>query len=221
MRTIDVVSDAICPWCWIGKAHLSAALEELRAEGQEFRIRWRPFQLNPDMPEGGVPREEYRIGKFGSLERSRQLDAQVASAGQAAGLEFRFDLMKRTPNTVAALRVIRMAGEAGVQDAVVDALFRAYFQQGRDIGDAATLAEVAGDAGMDREAVAAMLAGSEGREEVLAEDLAARRAGLTGVPSFLMDHHLLFSGAMPGPRMAEGFRRAAAILSERERTGVA
>jgi predicted DsbA family dithiol-disulfide isomerase len=221
MRSIDIVSDAICPWCWIGKAHLGAALEELRAEGLEFRIRWRPFQLNPDMPDEGVERDEYRARKFGSLERSRELDAGVAEAGRAAGLDFRFELMRRTPNTVAAHRVIRMAEGVGLQDAVAEALFRAYFQDGRDIGDAATLAEVAEVAGLDANAVATMLAGDEGREEVIAEDLAARRAGLSGVPSFLMDRHFLFSGAMPGPRMAEAFRRADAILSERERTGVA
>ncbi|MGG5807935.1 DsbA family oxidoreductase [Falsiroseomonas sp. CW058] len=219
MRRIDVISDAICPWCWIGKAHLDAALAELRAEGLDFAVRWRPFQLNPDMPEEGVERDAYRAAKFGSLDRSRELDAQVAEAGRAAGLSFRHDLMRRTPNTVAAHRVIRAAEAAGVQHAVAEALFRAYFQQGRDIGDAATLDEVAAGAGLP--GMAAMLAGDEGRDAVLAEDMAARRGGITGVPSFLMDRHLLFSGAMPGPRMADAFRRADAILSERERTGVA
>jgi predicted DsbA family dithiol-disulfide isomerase len=216
MRTIDVISDAICPWCWIGKANLDSALEELRADGKEFRIRWRPFQLNPDMPAEGVERDAYRAAKFGSAERGRELDAQVADAGRSAGLAFRHDLMRRTPNTVAAHRVIRMAEPAGVQHAVVDALFRAYFQEGRDIGDAATLAEVAGTAGLAADAVAAMLAGEEGLDAVLAEDMSARRAGISGVPSFLMDRYLLFSGAMPGPRMADAFRRADAILTERE-----
>jgi predicted DsbA family dithiol-disulfide isomerase len=218
MRTIDVVSDAICPWCWIGKAHLAVALAELREDGLEFGIRWRPFQLNPDMPEAGVPRTEYRAAKFGSLERSRELDANVAEAGRAAGLDFRFDLMERTPNTVAAHRVIRAAEEAGVGDAVVDRLLRAYFREGRDIGDPATLAALAAEAGMEAALVSAMLAGDEHRDLVLAEDTAARRAGINGVPSFLMDRHLLFSGAMPGPRMAEAFRRADAILSARETT---
>jgi len=213
MRTIDVISDAICPWCWIGKAHLDAALKDLRRDGLEFRIRWRPFQLNPDMPEEGVERDAYRAAKFGSLERSRELDAGVAEAGRAAGLTFRHDLMRRTPNTVAAHRVIRAAEAAGVQDAVVDALFRAYFQQGQDIGDAAVLDEVAGAAGLP--GTAAMLAGEDHREAVLAEDMAARRGGISGVPSFLMDRHLLFSGAMPGPRMAEAFRQADAVLSAR------
>jgi predicted DsbA family dithiol-disulfide isomerase len=218
-RTIDVISDAICPWCWIGKANLDAALAELREEGIGFAVRWRPFQLNPDMPEEGVERAAYRAAKFGSVERGKQLDAQVAQAGRAAGIDFRHDLMARTPNTVAAHRVIRAAGLAGVQEAVVDRLFRAYFQEGQDIGDPATLDALAAEAGLP--GVAAMLAGTENRDEVLAEDMAARRGGISGVPSFLMDRHLLFSGAMPGPEMAAAFRRADAILSERERTGVA
>jgi predicted DsbA family dithiol-disulfide isomerase len=217
MRTLDVISDAICPWCWIGKAHLDAALATLRQDGLEFRIRWRPFQLNPDMPVEGVARDAYRAGKFGSLERSRELDAQVADAGRAAGLGFRHDLMTRTPNTIAAHRVIRAAEDAGVQHAVVDALFRAYFQAGCDIGDAATLDEIAQEAGLP--GMAAMLAGEEHRDAVLAEDMAARRGGISGVPSFLMDRHLLFSGAMPAHRMAEAFRQANAILSARETQG--
>jgi len=217
MRTIDVVSDAICPWCWIGKAHLDAALAELRADGLDFRIRWRPFQLNPDMPEEGVVRDTYRAAKFGSVERGRELDAQVADAGRGAGLSFRHDLMRRTPNTVAAHRVIRAAEAAGAQEAVVDALFRAYFQEGRDIGDPAVLDEIAAGAGLP--GMAAMLAGEDHREAVLAEDMAARRGGISGVPSFLMDRHLLFSGAMPAPRMAEAFRQADAILSARAAQG--
>ncbi|PWS37005.1 disulfide bond formation protein DsbA [Falsiroseomonas bella] len=215
MRTIDVISDAICPWCWIGKAHLDAALAELARDGLDFRVRWKPFQLNPDMPEEGVERAAYRAAKFGSVERGKELDAQVAEAGRAAGLDFRHDLMLRTPNTVAAHRVIRAAEQAGVQQPVVDALFRAYFQEGRDIGDAAVLDEVSADAGLP--GMAAMLASDAHRDAVLAEDMAARRGGINGVPSFLMDRHLLFSGAMPGPRMAEAFRQADAILSEREK----
>jgi predicted DsbA family dithiol-disulfide isomerase len=213
--TIDVISDAICPWCWIGKRHLEAALAELSEAGLRFAVRWRPYQLNPDMPEAGVERAAYRARKFGSLERSRQLDAQVAEAGRAAGLAFRHDRMLRTPNTIAAHRVIRLAEQHGVQDAVVEALFRGYFQDGEDIGDAAALVALAAGAGLDGAVVAAMLGSEEGRAEVLAEDMEARRAGLDGVPSFLLDRHLLFSGAMPGPQMAAAFRRAHAILSAR------
>ncbi len=214
-RSIDIVSDAICPWCWIGKRHLESALAELAKEGLSFAIRWRPFQLNPEMPEEGVERATYRAQKFGSVERGVELDRNVAEAGRAAGLTFRHERMLRTPNTIAAHRVIRMAEDAGVQDAVMEALFQAYFHDGKDIGDAATLDAVADAAGLP--GVATMLAGPEHRAEVIAEDMAARRGGLSGVPSFLMDRHLLFSGAMPGPRMAEAFRRADGILSEREK----
>ena len=210
---VDVVSDAICPWCWIGKRHLEGALAQLAEEGERFRVHWRPFQLNPDMPREGVERAAYRAAKFGSIERSRELDAQVAAAGAAAGLEFRFDRQRRTPNTVDAHRLVRRAGEAGGaarQDAVVEALFRAYFQDGRDIGDAAVLAEVASAAGL--EGAAALLASGEGEAEVRAEDEGFRRLGITGVPSFALSGHVLFSGAVPGERMAEAFRRALAIL---------
>jgi predicted DsbA family dithiol-disulfide isomerase len=210
---IDVVSDAICPWCWIGKRHLEGALARLADEGERIEAHWRPFQLNPDMPREGIERAAYRAAKFGSLERSRELDAQVAAAGAAAGLEFLFDRQRRTPNTVDAHRLIRRAGAVGGpgrQDAVVEALFRAYFQDGRDIGDAAVLAEVASGAGL--EAAAAFLASGEGEEEVRDEDAGFRRLGISGVPSFALSGHVLFSGAVPAERMAEAFRRALAIL---------
>ncbi len=216
LTRVDVVSDAICPWCWIGKRHLEGALARLAEEGERFRVHWRPFQLNPDMPREGVERAAYRAAKFGSIERSRELDAQVAAAGAAAGLEFRFDRQRRTPNTVDAHRLVRRAGEAGGearQDAVVEALFRAYFQEGRDIGDAAVLAEVASAAGL--EGAAALLASGEGEAEVRAEDEGFRRLGITGVPSFALSGHVLFSGAVPAERMAEAFRRALAILRGR------
>ena len=215
VRTLDIVSDAICPWCWIGKRNLEAALAELAGQGLHFAVRWRPYQLNPDMPPEGVERAAYRAQKFGSVEKGRQLDARVAGAGRAVGHDFRHDRMLRTPNTVDAHRVIRLAESAGVQDAVVEALFRGYFAEGQDVGDTATLIALAAGAGLDGRAVAAMLGSDEGRAEVLGEDTAARRAGLDGVPSFLMDRHLLFSGAMPGPHMADAFRRAHAILSAR------
>lgn len=210
---IDVVSDVICPWCWIGKRHLEGALARLADEGERFEVHWRPFQLNPDMPPEGVERDAYRAAKFGSLERSRELDAQVAAAGAAAGLEFRFDRQRRTPNTVNAHRLVRHAGAAGGsarQDAVVEALFRAYFHDGLDIGDSAVLAGAAADAGLD--GAAAFLASGEGEAEVREEDAGFRRLGISGVPSFALAGHVLFSGAVPADRMADAFRRALAIL---------
>ena len=212
---LEIVSDAICPWCWIGKAHLDGALAILAEEGLAFDIGWLPYQLNPDMPAEGVDRRAYRAQKFGSWERSQELDAQVAEAGRAAGLAFRHDLMARTPNTVEAHRLIRLAAPSGVQHAVVDRLFRAYFQEGEDIGDPAVLARLGAEAGLDEAALAAISAGEAARSEVVTESRALSQAGINGVPSFLLDRHLLFSGAMPGERMAEAFRQAVAILRSR------
>lgn len=212
---LEIVSDAICPWCWIGKTHLDGALAILAEEGLTFEIGWLPFQLNPDMPAEGVDRRTYRAQKFGSLERSRELDAQVAEAGRAVGLTFRHDLMARTPNTVEAHRLVRLAGPSGVQHAVVERLFRAYFQEGRDVGDVAVLAALGAEAGMPEEALAAFAAGQAAREEVAAESLGLAQAGISGVPSFLLERHLLFSGAMPAERMADGFRKAVEILRAR------
>jgi predicted DsbA family dithiol-disulfide isomerase len=214
-RAINVISDAICPWCYIGKRHLETAMAILADEGLRFEVSWHAYQLNPDMPTAGVDRRKYRIRKFGSWERSLELDARIAQAGAAVGLEFRTALMERTPNTLAAHRVIWLAGEHGVQDTVVEALFRTYFTEGKDIGEVAVLADVAASAGLDRPRVAAMLAGEEGQQIILAEDLSARRAGLNGVPTFVMDGHVLFSGAMPGATMAQAFRRAWTILDSR------
>ncbi len=219
LSRIDVISDAICPWCWVGKRNLEAALELLAAEGEAFEVHWHPFQLNPDMPREGVDRASYRAAKFGSEARSREADDRVAQAGAASGLEFRHDLMRRTPNTVDAHRVIHLAGVVGLQNQVVEALFRAYFQQGRDIGDRATLAELASGAGMEAEEVLAYLESGAMEQEVRQEDEYFRRHGLSGVPTFALDGHVVFSGAMPPAQMAEAFRRALGILRERAAAG--
>ncbi len=211
---IDVISDVICPWCYIGKRQMELAMPILRQGGLAIDVHWQPFQLNPEMPETGVERTEYRRTKFGSLARSQELDAQVAAAGAAVGLEIRHDLMHRTPNTVAAHRVIWLAEQHGVGNPVADALFRGYFTEGRDLGDLETLVELAGAAGLPGDKVAVMLAGSEGRREVLAADAAARGAGLNGVPTFTMLGHVLFSGAVPADTMAEAFLHAWRILSK-------
>jgi len=209
---IDVISDAICPWCWVGKRNLAQALPQVEAR---FEVHWRPFQLNPEMPREGVERDAYRAAKFGNLARSRELDQQVAAAGAVAGVTFRHDSMRRTPNTIDAHRVIRLAGEAGaaVQDAVVEALFSAYFHDGVDIGDPVALAAVAGSAGLD--GVAALLDSDAGEAAVREEDSGFRRLGISGVPTFALGGHVLFSGAMPPDRMTEAFEQALAILRRR------
>ena len=215
MDRLEVYSDVICPWCVIGKQHMQRALRMLGDEGLAFAVVWRAFQLNPDMPPGGIARDEYRRAKFGSLERSRELDAQVAGAARVAGIEIRHDLMRRTPNTLDAHRLIRLAGVAGCQDAVVDRLFQDYFVEGRDVGDRTVLLAAADAAGMDQAAVAVSLAGEDGRAEVLAEDATVRRAGLLGVPTFVLNNHVVFSGAVPADAFAEALARAHAMLLRR------
>jgi predicted DsbA family dithiol-disulfide isomerase len=212
---IDIVSDAICPWCYIGKRQLERALVTLEQEGLHFSVHWNPFQLNPDMPKEGRDRIAYRAWKFGSAERARELDERVAGAASAVGLNFRQDLMLRTPNTLDAHRLIWLAGKEGVQDAVVENLFVAYFTQGRDVGEADVLADCAAEAGMDRAAVADFLGGDGAAQEMLAADRAAREAGVSGVPSFFLDGYGLYSGAMPAETMVEALRKGNQILRQR------
>lgn len=212
---IDIVSDAICPWCYIGKRQLERASAALEAEGLRFSVHWNPFQLNPDMPKEGRDRTVYRAQKFGSAERARELDERVSGAAAGVGLQFRTELMRRTPNTLDAHRLIWLAGREGVQDAVMEAVFAAYFTQGRDIGARDVLADCAAEGGMDRDAVAEFLAGDVAAKEMLAADRAARDAGVNGVPSFFLDGYFLFSGAMPAETMAEALRKGRQVLRQR------
>ena len=219
---IDIVSDAICPWCYIGKRQLERALATLAQEGLHFSVHWNPFQLNPDMPKEGRDRVAYRAQKFGSAERARELDERVAGAAagrrpelppgpDAAHAEHAgcapADLVRR------ARRVPAKAGDR--QDAVMETVFAAYFTQGRDIGDRDVLADCAALGGMDRAAVADFLAGEVAAQEMLAADRAAREAGVNGVPSFFLDGYGLYSGAMPAETMAEALRKGHHILRQR------
>jgi predicted DsbA family dithiol-disulfide isomerase len=212
---IDIVSDAICPWCYIGKRQLERALTTLAAEGLHFSVHWNPFQLNPDMPKEGRDRAAYRAQKFGSAERVREMDERVTGAAANVGLDFHLDLIQRTPNTLDAHRLIWFAGRDGHQDAVMEAVFAAYFSQGRDIGDQNVLVDCAAQGGMDRAVVADFLAGDTAAQEMLAADRAAREAGVNGVPSFFLDGYGLFSGAMPAETMAEALRKGDEILRQR------
>ncbi len=199
---IEVASDVICPWCYIGKRRLEKALESLQGE-VEARIEWLPFQLNPDMPQGGVPRTEYRRAKFGSIEKGRALDARVAQEGAGEGIAFAFERMQRTPNTVAAHRLIDLAQSQGKAGAVVEALFRAYFEEASDIGDAAVLDGIAERAGV-----------SGWREEkdgtkVMQKEARVRDLGISGVPTFIFDRQSGLSGAYPPEMLAQAIREAA------------
>jgi predicted DsbA family dithiol-disulfide isomerase len=212
---IDVISDAICPWCYIGKRQLERALDILEKDRLRFTVAWHPFQLNPDMPADGVDREKYRVAKFGSLERSRQMDQRITETAATVGIEFHLEKLTRTPNTLNAHRLIRFAGQKGAQDDVVEALFYEYFCNGGDIGDAKVLASVGNKGGLDYEEVLAMLGTDESKREVLAGDQMARQCGIQGVPSFALQGHVLFSGAVPGEEMADTFRRAWELLKSK------
>ncbi len=212
---IDIISDAICPWCYIGKRQLERALASLGNEGLVFSVHWNPFQLNPDMPKEGRDRAAYRTWKFGSAERAREADDRVGQAAASVGLAFRPDLMLRTPNTIDAHRLIWFAGQKGVQDDVMETVFRAYFTQGRDIGDPAVLAKCAAESGLNADEIAAFLASDVAEKEMRAADRRAREAGVSGVPSFFLDGYSLFSGAYPAETMAEALRKARAILRQR------
>src|ERR1700730_105957 len=193
--TIEVISDAICPWCWVAKRRLDRAIAAL-APNVTASVTWRPFELNPEMPKAGVERRAYRSAKFGSWQHSQALDAQVAAAGRSEGLVFNHDKMERTPNTINAHRLIRLAGQQGKQNDVVEGLFAAYFDEGRDIGDPTVLADVGASAGLDRARILAMLASDEGLGEVRSELRRAVSLRVSAVPTMLVDGVPLFSDAI-------------------------
>jgi len=204
-HTIDIISDVICPWCFIGKRRLGKAIASL---GQPVKVRWLPFQLNPAMPKEGISRRDYRTRKFGSWERSLELDAQVAAAGKAEGIDFVFDKMERTPNTLDAHHLIWLADKQDIQDAVVEALFRAYFTEGRDISKRQTLINVVAEAGLDRSKAQTLLEGDEGMDALREANELGRRFRVDGVPFFIIDGKVSLSGAQPPEAFLEAFRQA-------------
>lgn len=203
--TIDIVSDTVCPWCYIGKRRLEAALAEVPADVQ-VQVGWRPFQLNPDMPAEGVDRKTYLEAKFGGPEGAKKIYDNINNAGETVGLPFAFGNIKRSPNTVNSHRLIDRAGRDGKQDAVVEALFKAYFLDGRDIGDVDTLVEVAAEAGMDRDATRAYLETDEDVERIQAEDAMARQMGVSGVPCFIINRKYAISGAQEPAAFLQAFK---------------
>ena len=194
---VDIYSDSICPWCLIGKRRLERALA-VRPQ-PDVVFRWRPFQLNPDMPAEGMERQRYLALKFGGADNAQRVYDHIASAGEEEGIPFNFAGIKRTPNTLNAHRVIRMAedSEAAEANAVVEALFDAYFFQGRDIGQIEVLGDIAAGAGLDRAEVERRLASDEGIDAIRAEDALARHSGITGVPCFVFNTRYALPGAQP------------------------
>lgn len=195
MVKLDILSDPICPWCLIGKAQLERALEA--RPDHPFVIEWHPFQLNPDMPPEGMDRRSYLEEKFGGKERAVQIYARIAQNAEAAGIAINFEGIKRTPNTMDAHRLIHWAGIEGAQHRVVSSLMRAYFQEGRDIGDRDTLADIADSAGLDAAVIRKLLDSDADLADIRARDVAAREMGVNAVPTFIVAGKHAVPGAQP------------------------
>jgi len=189
---IEIFSDTICPWCFIGKRRLERALA-MRPD-VPVEIHWRAYQLNPWMPPEGMDRAQYLAAKFGSADSARVYDT-IAQVGLAQGIEFRFDRIPRTPNTIDSHRLIRHAQAVGRQDEVVEALFTAYFLEGRNLGSRAELARIGAEAGLDEAETRRWLDSEADTDAVRHEDALARRMGIQGVPCFIVDRKWAISGA--------------------------
>ncbi len=212
-RVIQVVSDVVCPWCYIGKRRLEKAFALLGREDVE--VRWTAFELNPDVPGEGWNRREYRQAKFGSLETAQRLEGRVIEAGAQEGIHFRFDLIEKTPNTFDAHRLIWLAEETGVQDTVVENLFRAYFLLGRNVGDRSVLREVGLKSGLEGSRIDAMFESELGVAEVAKEEREARTQGVSGVPTFFVNGQALTSGAHPSQLLAGMLQTALSAALEK------
>ncbi len=195
MVKLDILSDPICPWCYIGKANLDRALEKVG--DHPFQIEWHPFQLNPDMPVGGMGRRDYLEAKFGGKEGVVRAYAPVVAAAEKAGLKIDFEAMQRTPNTLDAHRLIHWAGIEERQTLVVDRLFKAYFVEGRNIGDHEVLADIADGAGMDAGVIARLLASDADADDIRKRDAHSRQMGVNSVPTFIVAGQHAVPGAQP------------------------
>jgi len=210
---VDVVSDVICPWCYIGKRRFERALESV-GDRHRVAVTWRPFQLNPDMPADGMERVAYLDAKFGGRERARAIYERIEVAGAEEGIAFAFDRIQRTPNTLDAHRLIRFGERLGRQDAIVETLFHAYFIEGAAIGERASLIALAERAGLAAPDVERYLASDEDRELVLGEDDAARRMGIHGVPCFIFEQQYAMSGAQEPDVLVDALDRVAALAAQ-------
>ena len=215
--SIIVYSDVICPWCYVGKRRLEAALS-----GPDMppvpRLAWRPFELNPDMPAEGIERQAYRNSKFGAA-RSAELDRNMMATGKELGIAFAFERMQRTPNTRLAHRLIWEAGRQGRQDALVERLFHAYFEEARDIGDAQLLQELAAEADLEPEAVKCALSDPDSLEAVVELEQQGYRLGIQGVPFFIVSQKYGVSGAQPAEFWRDALPRIAAEAPEIQAQG--
>lgn len=210
---LDVVSDTVCPWCYIGKRRLDEALALRGSEG--ITLRWRPFQLDASIPEGGVDRKAYMQKKFGAdPERARAVSQTIRDHGEALGIQFNFDKIERAPNTLDSHRLIRWAGTAGCQNEMVDILFRRYFTDAEDIGERSVLLDAAAEAGMDTDIVEYLLNRGADAELIRREDGLAREMGIQGVPSFVINEKWVMVGAQETASLIKMFDKLMAKEAE-------
>jgi predicted DsbA family dithiol-disulfide isomerase len=211
---ITVYSDVICPWCYVGKRRLEAALGSLQMPN-EVPLTWRPFELNPEMPAEGITRDEYRAQKFGT-ERATELDRNMTAIGREVGVDFAFDRMQRTPNTRLAHRLIWEGGRQGRQNAIVDRLFRAYFEEALDIGSAEVLTRLTAEAGLDAEGVQQALTDAASLDAVVELEQQGYRMGIQGVPFFIVMGKYGISGAQPPELWCDALPKIAAQAASGE-----
>ncbi len=207
--TLEIISDVVCPWCYIGKRRLSQALEILGSD-IPITVRWKPYELNPTMPAGGMDRQNYYASKFGSAAYAENLIANVTANAHNDGLAMDYDNIKRVPNTRIAHRLIWLAEQFDCQDAIVDALFQAYFVDGRNIEDREVLLDIAVEAGIADDVASEFLDSDEALDLVATEAKAAHNAGIQGVPAFVLNGRFLFSGAQSPETISLTIKRAIA-----------
>ena len=205
MLDIEIFSDVICPWCFIGKRRLDKVLATEVGEG--VQLRWRPYQLYPQIPVEGLDRAEYLERRYGPDADRARMPARIAQEAESEGVALRYDLMERTPNTLMAHRLLELGFAEGCQHQLSEALFQAYFCQGRDVGDAETLATVASEAGIDKQVAYDYLASDAGLEEVQVQLARAMELGVSGVPGYYLANGFLLPGAQTADTMAQIINR--------------
>lgn len=219
--TIDIVSDVVCPWCFIGKRKLEAALQLPQAANlPPVHIRWHPFQLNPDLPQEGVPRKQYLEDKFGGPERAKEIYARVGAAGQAVGLQLNFDAIQQQANTLSAHALIAYAqahpsngAENTLGNDIKERILNAYFVEGRFVGSVVVLVDIAVAAGLNAEEVRAHLSNPQTRQDVSDADAQARQMGISGVPFFIFNQKVAVSGAQDPDALLAAMQQALAAVA--------
>lgn len=207
---LDVIVDVVCPWCFLGKRRLDSAIAEL--DDLDIEVRYRPFQLDPTIPQEGIEREEYIIGKFGSADALDEAHARLFSLGADVGITYAFDLIEKSPNTLDAHRLIRWAAAEGLGDPMLERLFSLFFEEGADLTKAETLIAAAEDVGLDEDEVTMKLEDGVDLDAVKADIAHAGRMGITGVPTIIVENKFAISGAQTSEVLVDALRRIASEL---------